>query len=457
MRKRSKLLVNVPENGRICTVFTVIIFVVMFAVLMTVNLLTPLIGDDYDYSKWLAFGDDIISGAFRFFAYSYKTYHGRILTDFSYVIFFSLLDKTSVAIVSSSAYMLTVWLLYLIVRGKGANSICLFLGINLSLWVFVPELGQDIFWTSGVVNYLLPMLPILGMMLIYRRSCGFSAGNDGVIKCVLMALLGVISGWQLENSSIAVPVVIFAYICLGIFKGSKVPKWAWSGFVGSMIGYILLVTAPGNFQRAEYEAQKASFSPSLPFKFAIITYYWIMFAGILTALFVFGVVKCRRRSLDTVYEGSIFAAAALVTAYCMIAAPSSPERTWFITVSLMTVAAGIVLREAFPLKNVSGAAKTVFCTMALVILGTMAADTILATYDIHQQFIQREEVIMSAKQKGETVVAVPVYKLKYPLKANRYALYGLYDVEPGQGSPNSFNASVARYYGVDAIIGTNGE
>ena len=141
----------------------------------------------------------------------------------------------------------------------------------------------------------------------------------------------------------------------------------------------------------------------------------------------------------------------------MIVAPSSPERTWFITVSLMTVATGIVLKGAFPPGKTSGTTKIVFCTAALILLGTMAADTVMATYDIHQQFIQREAIIATAKGNGETVVSVPVYKLKYPLKANRYALYGLYDVELGQNSPHSFNEYAAWYYGVDAIIGTNGE
>lgn len=455
MRKLSKSSVDILKSGRMRTVLTIAVAALMFGVLLTVNLLTPPIGDDYDYGYLLTFRDDIVSGTRRYIAYAYSTYTGRVFTALSYVAFFNLLNKTSIALVNSSAYMLTVWLLHLIIRGKRENSICLFVGINLSLWVFVPELGQDIFWTSGVVNYLLPMLPILGMMLIYRRSYDSSSVNDGTLKCVLTALLGVISGWQLENSSITVPVVILAYICLWKLKGSKVPKWAWSGLAGSVLGYILLVVAPGNFHRADLETQSVSLL--LPFKFAVITYYWIMFAGVLTAVFVFGIIKCRKSSPGAIREGSVFFAAALVSAYCMIAAPSSPERTWFITVSLMTAAAGIVMQDAFAPEEVSREARIVFCAAALIILGTMAADTILATYDIHQQFVQREERIMTAKQNGKTVISVPVYKLKYPLKANRYALYGLYDVEPGRNSPNSFNESVARYYGVEAIIGTTGE
>ena len=82
-----------------------------------------------------------------------------------------MLDKTAVAFIFSALYMLTAWLMYLLIHGKRKNSICLFVGINLSLWMFVPEPGQDIFWWTGVVNYLLPMPLILGMLLIYQRGC----------------------------------------------------------------------------------------------------------------------------------------------------------------------------------------------------------------------------------------------------------------------------------------------
>lgn len=73
-----------------------------------------------------------------------------------------------------------------------------------------------------------------------------------------------------------------------------------------------------------------------------------MFVGVLTAIFIIGVILCiRKGEKNALYQGLIFAFAALASAYCMLAAPSSPERTWFITVSLMTTADGIVLRAAF--------------------------------------------------------------------------------------------------------------
>lgn len=444
------------KSGRARTALTAAVVAVMFAVLLAVNLLTPLLADDYIYSRGLVFGEDTpvqsLSDAFRSAANMYKMHSGRTFTCFGYLLY-SLLGRVPVAVINSAAYMLTAWLLSLLICGEKKNSLFLFVGVNLSLWVFSPELGQDIFWVCGTVNYLLPMLPILGMMLIYRRYNG--AGKSGAGKCVLMALLGLVAGWQLENSSVAVPFVALAYICLWRYKGVKTPKWAWAGFAGSAVGFVLLVAAPGNFRRYAHESQALSLS--LPFKFAMITYYWIMFAGVLTALFVLGAIKCRKSRPDAVRQGAIFAAAALGTAYCMIVSPSSPERAWFITVALMTVAAGIVLEAAFPLKTISFPAKAVLCTAALILLGTMAADTMLASYDIHGQFVRREEIITAAKQNGETVVSVPVYELKYPLKAERYALYGLYDIELGENSPNSFNAAAAQYYGVDAIIGISGQ
>ena len=415
-----------------------------------------MLADDFYYSQNLVYGENVpaqsLTDVLHSAANAYTMSGGRVLTHIVYHIF-GFAGREVFVVINSISYMLTTFLLYSIIRTGGRHSISLFIIINLSVWIFTPELGQDIFWISGAVNYLFPMIPILGIICLYRRYADKPSDKNGILKCVSVFLLGAVAGCQQENSSLTVPVTAFLYILYYRRSGLKIPKWSISGLCGSVIGYAVLLFAPGNFHRYEKETQNVSLS--FPFKFAMITYYWIMFVGVLTVIFVAAVIVCRRKGLNApLKQGCIFAVAALVSAYCMIAAPTSPERTWFITVVLMTAAAGIPLHALYG--NTSGAGsslKALVCSAALVILGTMAADTMLATYDIHKQFVQREEIILTAKENGVTVVKVPVYRLKYPLKANCYALYNLYDVELGEASPNSFNSIIAQYYGIDTIIG----
>lgn len=319
------------------------------------------------------------------------------------------------------------------------------------MWAFTPELGQDIFWLSGAVNYLLPMLPIMGLICIYRCHFEKPFSSDKIPRCIIITIIGILAGWSLENSGITVPVIAGLYMLLYRKHNRKIPKWAICGFIGAVLGYAALIIAPGNFKRRDIEIQSVSLS--LPFKLAVITYYWIIFAGVLTAVFIAASIICIRKGKKTqLWQGLIFAVAALVSAYCMIAAPSSPERTWFITIALMTAADGILLKAVIP-ETGHTSIKAVFCAAALIILGTMAADTMLASYDIRNQFAERKQIILEEKSEGKTVIEIPVYSLKYPFKANRYALYGLYDVELGENAPNSFNKAIADYYGVEALIG----
>lgn len=236
-------------------------------------------------------------------------------------------------------------------------------------------------------------------------------------------------------------------------KGMKLPKWSVSGFTGSVIGYLALISAPGNFARLDMET--AAVSLSLPFKFAMITYYWILFAGVLTAVLILAFINLRAKKSGDCFQPLIFAAAALVSAYCMLAAPTSPERTWFITIILMTVSAGSAVFEMNKSNVKSQTLKAFAAASAVIILLASGADTLLSTYDISQQFEKREQLILSEKENGNNTPEVPVYKYKYPLKSHRDALYGLYDIEKGDGKPNGFNRVAAEYYGVDMITGTD--
>lgn len=453
MTKIKNMFQNFRDSKRQYTILWCVVVLVFFTVLLAINSLTPLIADDFYYRRNLVYGEntsvqslgDVVRSAQNVYAYN----SGRVLTHLMYHLFGSI-GKGAFNLLNSIAYVMVTFFIYSIIRNKGRHSIVLYVLVNLSVWMFTPELGQDIFWLSGTINYLLPMLPVLGMLFIYRRGTQ-TATSGGLLKCIVLFLLGVIAGWQLENLSIVVPVTAFFYIIYFKRVDKKVPRWSIFGLAGSVCGYALLIFAPGNFKR--YDMATQSVSLSVPFKFAMITYYWIMFAGILTIIFIVSSIYCvRRKRKETFLQGLVFAVAAIVSAYCMIGAPTSPERTWFITISLMIIADGILLGEFFA-EFPSSSVKAAACLGSLIILGAMAADTMLSTYEIHQQFTEREQMIVTAKKNGIVDVQVPVYSHKYPLKANRDALYGLRDIELGTDPPNSFNVIIAEYYGVNSITG----
>lgn len=448
----SDIIGKLSEKSVWRTAMWVVLLSSVFFVMLIINTLTPLLADDFYYSRNLIYGTDSVASdigdVFVSAVNVYKQNSGRVLTHFTYH-FFGFWGKGAFNIINAAAYVAVTLLIYNIVRGRKKHSISLYLLVNLSIWLCTPELGQDIFWLSGTVNYLLPMIPILILINLYS-SYACEQNETSTWVGIVVGILGIIAGWQLENSSITVPVVAALYLWYYKKFYGKIPVWAISGFIGSIIGYVALVAAPGNYKRLDAEAESVSLS--LPFKFAMITYYWVMFVGILTAIFLVLAIVCyKSKHIKELMQGCIFAIAALVSAYCMLAAPTSPERTWFITIIMLTVADGILLHTVCGRDNVS--VKAAICVCALIILGTMSADTIITSYEINQQFSEREQTILTAKEDGQTVIEVPIYSHKYPFKANCSAEYGLYDVELGENAPNSFNGVIADYYGVEKIIG----
>lgn len=449
-------ITSFDNKSKARTALWICVILAIFGTVLLINCLTPMLADDFYYKMNLVFGEnrkvtnisDVFTSAFN----SYMGNSGRTLTFLLYNLFFSM-DKMVFNVASSLAYMLVTYLLYLIIRGNRKNSLTLYILVHLSLWVFSPEYGQDVFWMSGAINYLFPLIPIFSILYIYRRHTYKPFVKDSMVKCAGLFILGLIAGWQFENSSIAVPVITLLYIIY--YKKQKkasIPKWAISGFVGSLAGYTLLIAAPGNYCRLNSET--ASVSLSLPFKIAMISYYWIMFMGILSAILVVGLIINKKAHKDSsdFWQALIYALAALASAFCMIAAPTSPERTWFVTAALLTAACGIVFDFSGAIVS-APSVKAIICAASLVFLGASVVDTAIVTYETRSQFLTREETILEAKNNGEASVEVSVYSHKYPFKSNHDALYGLYDVELGDNAPNSFNIIIAEYYGIDSIIG----
>lgn len=271
--KIRKMIEKCSKKGRTRTFLWILTVAAVFMSVLAIGYLTPLLADDFYYSQNLICGEnvtaqssgDVLNSA----ANAYTISGGRVLTHIVYHLF-GFAGREAFVVINSLSYMLTVFLLYSIIRTGSKHSISLFIITNLSVWIFTPENGQDIFWISEAINYLLPMVPILGIIYLYRRYADKPSNKDSILKCVSVFLLGVISGCQMENSSIVVPAAAFMYILYYRGSGLKIPKWSISGLCGSVIGCAVLLLAPGNFRRYEKETQNVSLS--FPFKFAMITY-----------------------------------------------------------------------------------------------------------------------------------------------------------------------------------------
>ena len=186
-------------------------------------------------------------------------------------------------------------------------------------------------------------------------------------------------------------------------------------------------------------------------KFGAICYYDILFLGIPAVLFIVGILHDTQHNKQICLESGIYAAASLIVSGVLIVTPSIPERGYYIAVVFAVMAAGFACYDwSFQLSD-HLVMRVIAAGLSLFVLA-QAGDTMLASYDIYTQTKAREAMILAEKEKGNMEISVPVIEMRYPLKANHYALVGLSDISV---TDYNFwtNAALAQYYQVNSITG----
>ncbi len=441
---------------------TSIIFFALFIFIL--NFLTPLIADDYGWGYIFGTNDKIknLKDIFKSMYNFYFNWGGRISGEL-YNELFVLLGKNIFNVINTIVYVINSLLIYKICSSNDKKpDVSLYIGINLIIWFFTPDYGQVMFWISGACNYLWAMTPILIMILFYRRHFfGESIIKNKVLSSFILGIVGLIAGWASENGSAGMLVILTLYLIYYYINKIHISMDIILGYIGSLIGFALLILAPGNAVRKI--AEQSSVHTTILFRFFMITYFFVMFLGgifILLSLVTFiGNKYFGANKNKSIINMFIFVFASICSAYCMIASPTSPERTWFCIVVYLTIGIGIIYSNFdFQSKVIDKLTITmlrrIFISItgiSLCIFSVMYMDTVLATYEIKVQTKTREECILSEKSKGNVDIVTPIISHKYPLLSNHDALYGLDDITTD--SNHFTNKAVCKYYGINSITG----
>lgn len=234
---------------------SIIIILCVFSVMLILNMLMPIHRDDYDYSviwgtsQHIASLSDVVSSCYN----HYMTHGGRIVAFFFYMYLLPM-DKLYLDVINTCFFVGIVSLIYL----HGIRKLDLFTKPVLLLvsavlcWLCFPHFGEVAVWKCGSAVYLWTGTMAALFLLPYNL---FMAGNwhyKGIFLTVLMFVLGIISGWSVENIAVTV-LVLSAGIAYYNHKRGLMESWMISGAIGVLIGLIGLLAAPGNYVR--YDAQ----------------------------------------------------------------------------------------------------------------------------------------------------------------------------------------------------------
>jgi len=425
--------------------------------MFVINLLTPYLADDYSNLPITVWGSgeplSDLGGMVRSMWHFYNNWGGRVEGSVFATLLLSV-PPVIADLLNTLCYLLATLFIYLICKPNRGNSLPLYLCIHALVWICVPDYGQVMFWICGAANYLWTSVIVLSLLFMYHRYA-VSGGTLYTKKsaCILTFPLGFFAGLAMENMSAGMLVILTLQLVSFYRHHKKIQPAMITAYFGSLLGFAVLILAPGNRVRSEAEIEL-----SLLFKFFIICYYWVFFAGILTVLWLVLYMLAKKilpgAGKEAVCESLSYLCGAAASAYCMLAAPSSPERTWYIVCVYALIAAGILYSLLEPRQTPavkSAVCITTSCLMAFLLVSM--ADTCISSYEISVQTKAREAYILEQKQQGCLKIHTPVITHRYPLRARHDALTGLSDIT---SDPDFWiNRAVANYYGVASITGTS--
>ncbi|MFR9165311.1 MAG: DUF6056 family protein [Dysgonomonas sp.] len=327
---------------------------ITFVSIYVYNILYPLWADDWLYCFIKGTGLRVMNSG-DIFVSQYNHYYiwgGRIVTH-TIDQFLLLFNPKLIDVLNSLVYVLFIYIAYKYTnKGKSVNAF-FFLGIAALMFISQRYLFNTAVWITGSVNYLWGTLIIIGFMYPYFVYFIERKKNDSFVKSVVFLLLGIVAGWTNENTAFAM-IFVLIVSCLYLWiKKIGIPKWYVAGIIGACIGFFLMIYAPGNYVRYDYEMEKKSIPfltdifknriPTLSKRYAIrmiyLTVAWVIILLIL---------RKNRTERDEISKRKIIYSILLVIAahagmLSMLASPYFPHRATFGMITFMVISVGLLV------------------------------------------------------------------------------------------------------------------
>ena len=327
---------------------------VAFLAVTIYEFLTPYMSDDIIYGDTVATAGSIFD-LFRQEAEHYISHSGRSVAHIILRFFLYSGHKSIFNVVSGAVFVLLSILIYSNVRGKKDYDIKIYGCVLAMLWFLDPAIANTVFWASGTCNYLYTTTIIMTFVTIYRRN--IDDNKNSVLLTIGMFVLGVAAGWCNENTSggliLFVLIELFYHFIISKKSFKFVKPWMISGLAGSLLGFVMLLLSPGNYNRLDATDEEHTGLLAMAARFLKITLnikdnYFILVA-IFAVIVVFLIYLSGKDSYfyASIKSMSLFGVLFLATCYALIMVPSSELRSYYgASIFLMTgIAQGVAALE----------------------------------------------------------------------------------------------------------------
>jgi len=429
--------------------FFITVFI-SFALIYVLNIFHPLFGDDWSYSlayngsRLQNFGE-ILEAQYH----HYFTWGGRTVV---HIIAQTMLwaGEPIGDILNSLAFVaLTLAIYFLAKKESDSYNVSLLIVINLLVWFFQPAFGQTMLWITGSANYLWGTLIIILFLIPFKRYFFDSDKNNSYLKAAVFFFLGVIAGWTNENMAVTLVFILVVFIAYCLHSNRRMQRWVFTGFMGTIVGSILLIAAPGNYVRYNDFAQTDSVVSRYGSQFveavAGLYYYSLPLIFIFFLFCVLYYTNPRKEvSKDVIFFSVLMFGGAIIAALAMTAAPFFPGRASFGLNIFFIVAISVLYANLnFYKALVKG------LTYISIIFGLLffAADYYRGYRELknaHDVLAERIVQMNIAKAKGETDIVFEGESLHPQTRFFHY-----WELFPYEFDWN--NRMFSRYYGIKSV------
>ena len=427
------------------------IFVLIVGFFFARNLLTPLVYDDYVYAfVWRlhesssgnvydtlvdldrrveSFSDLVESQTTHYFVWGGRTVAHVLVQFFVWIG----RDAFSIANTLIAALLIILIAKLAAVRLTRKNLLWIFFG----LWLAVPNWFFSTMWLTGSCNYLWTTVIQLTFILLLRRGSR------------LAIPFGLFAGWTNEAAGAAV-------VCLGIYvviqskRAGKFQPWMLAAVAASMLGYALLMAAPGNLSRLQIFFPNFRLTPEL-----VLEHFREGFVDVLMqeSVLLLPIAFCIfERKKNAPSDMLAFTAAAFLVPSAMLFSPFFATYTCFASTAFLLIASTPVIdRLELPSTKIFRAALSIVLSLGIASMGL----SLYADCKLRRQLQTHFEMI--ERQRGAACVELPT--MNYPQRTIKILGARVMEIYLGRqhvtgicNDPDEFyTRAFARYHGLNGV------
>lgn len=447
------MVMKLKKRTIICIQIIVLIFIGLFIYFF--NFMTPLCNDDYSYSFTLFFPlvkVESIEQILRGLMNHYMMQGGRMVAHF--------ITQTMLVFGDSFFNIINSIMYLLLIIGILLNSGVQFIGtikgiiylilVHILLFIYSPTFSESFLWLDGSANYLWTNVILLWLFLPYynllkHNECIYNKFFWPIGYCFFL-----IGGMTNENTALAQIIMTVIILVLVNKKGGgeKFPIRYLYSAVLMMMGYIFMIAAPGNYNRAG-NSQTCGILQNIIIRFAKCTYWVVnsaatLMIGILLLFMIYKITDGHASIKNIIYnnpEWVIWMTGIIISVYSMVASPVQPARAFTYPVLLMIVWLINLIDKIYLY------ADKVLVSMGLIILLLYTFTvTYVAVIDIKNTYAENEKIIhkiITDRENGIMDIAIE----KPPIPMTKYSM----KIDISEDADYYFNRYYALYYGVDSI------